>query len=75
MEERVKGIMAEILDLQVEKINEDTSPDTVKDWDSLKHMQLILSLEEEFNIEIPDEKIDEMLSLKKIIVVLQKMLV
>ncbi|WP_061212752.1 acyl carrier protein [Syntrophomonas wolfei] len=73
MEERVKRIMAEILGIKQESINSKTTPDTVKEWDSLKHMQLILALEEEFSVEIPDEFIDKMLNVDMIFSVLRNL--
>ena len=30
--------------------------DTVEQWDSLRHMNLVLSIEDEFGITIPDEE-------------------
>jgi acyl carrier protein len=73
MEDRVKKIMAEILGVDQENINNETTPDTVKEWDSLKHMQLILALEEEFLVEIPDEYIEKMLSVENIFSVLRSL--
>lgn len=74
MEERVKKIMAEILGIEQESINSETTPDTVKEWDSLKHMQLILALEEEFSVEIPDDFIDKMLNIDMIFSVLRSLI-
>ena len=34
-----------------------TSMDTVESWDSLSQMNLVLALEDEFGIEIPDLEI------------------
>ena len=45
MEERVKQIIAEIIGIELECIDEQTSPDNVPDWDSLKHMQIIIAEE------------------------------
>lgn len=73
MEHRVKQIMAEIIGIDMDSINDQTSPDTVPEWDSLKHMQLIVALEEEFSIEILDEYIDEMMNLDRIIGVLEEL--
>lgn len=74
MEERVKKIMAEILGIEEESISSETTPDTVKEWDSLKHMQLILALEEEFSVEIPDDFIDKMLNIDMIFSVLRSLI-
>lgn len=74
MEERVKQIIAEIIGIEFECIDEQTSPDNVPDWDSLKHMQIIIALEEEFSVEIPDEYIEKMLGVDKIFSVLRSLI-
>lgn len=72
MEERVLKIVSQVMNISVEQLNEDSSPDTVENWDSLQHMNLILALEEEFNITFSDEEIVEMLSVKIIVETLKK---
>lgn len=67
MEEKIKTVMSEILGIEVADILPETSPDNVIDWDSLRHMQLILALEEDLDIEIPDEMIEKMLSFADIL--------
>lgn len=62
MSEAIKEIMAQVFRIDAGSITPDTSPETVANWDSLKHMQLIMALEDEFGIEFPDESIPEMLS-------------
>lgn len=52
-------VFAEVMNVDASAINDDTSPDTLEEWDSLSHVQLILGLEKGFGIEIaPDEGID-----------------
>ena len=60
--ERVLRIVSQVMEVPVELLNGESSPDTVENWDSLRHMNLILALEEEFNINFSDEEIVEMLS-------------
>ena len=55
MEDTLKDVMATVLGIVADSINEDTSMDTVEAWDSIKHMNLVLAIEEEFGISIPDE--------------------
>ena len=62
MSEAIKQVMAQVLQIDAKRIDADTSPESVERWDSLKHMQLILALEDEFRIEFPDETIPELLS-------------
>jgi acyl carrier protein len=66
MSEVIKEIMAQVFQIDVESIDGNTSPDVVERWDSLKHMQLIMALEDEFGIEFPDDVIPELLSLAAI---------
>jgi len=44
--------------LKVE-IDENTMKVDVPSWDSLKHIQLIMELEEKFGVEIPIEKVPD----------------
>jgi len=60
------------MDVPVGQLNGDSSPETVENWDSLKHMNLILALEEEFNITFSDVEIVEMLSVKIIVKTLKE---
>jgi len=54
-EARLKQVISAVLQVPVEAIGTDTSRETIERWDSLQHMNLVLALEEEFGIYIPDE--------------------
>jgi len=62
MSDAIKQVMAQILQIDAACIDETTSTDSVERWDSLKHMQLVLALEDEFGIQFPDEMIPDLLS-------------
>ena len=62
MEDRIKNVMAAVFNLTVDTINDNASVDTIESWDSLKHMDLIIALENEFDITIPDDEVVNMLS-------------
>ena len=62
MEERIKNVMSAVFEILVEQINDDSSPDTIESWDSLKHMNLVVALEEEFEIEFTDDEAVELLN-------------
>jgi acyl carrier protein len=66
MSEKLKEIMSKVLDLSVSQIADDTSPDTVDGWDSIKSINLVIALEEEFDIEFSDEQLESMLNFKLI---------
>jgi acyl carrier protein len=54
-EQALCELMASVLRVPAQSITQDTSMDNVPSWDSLKHMNLVLALEEEFKVSIPDE--------------------
>ncbi len=66
--------MAIVLKVDSLTINEDSSMDNIISWDSLGHMNLILALEDEFKITIPDEDAGNISSYKLIKIVLQELL-
>lgn len=55
MEDRLKRIFSDVLNIPAEEISETISMDTVEEWDSIKHLSLILALEQEFSISILPE--------------------
>ncbi len=57
--EKVKEITAEQLDIDESLITMDTSFINDLEADSLALVQLMMALEEEFDVEIPDEEADE----------------
>ena len=66
MNERVANTIAEVMRVPAGQMNEDSSPDTIENWDSLQHMNLILALEEEFDVKFTDDEIASMVSAKVI---------
>lgn len=54
-ENALRQVMATVLQVPADTIGPDTSMDTVESWDSLRHLTLVLSLEEEFGVHIDDE--------------------
>lgn len=54
------SLMSKMLNVPVASLSLASTRETLDAWDSLKHLHLMLALEEEFNIEFDD---DEMSSL------------
>ncbi|MBB3475875.1 acyl carrier protein [Sphingomonas sp. BK345] len=55
-EDKLKQVVADVLAADVASIGPDFSMDTVEQWDSLRHMTLVLAIEDSFGISIPDEE-------------------
>jgi acyl carrier protein len=62
LEQRIKNVMSAVFEISVEEIKDDSSPDTIGSWDSLKHMNLVIALEEEFETEFTEDEILEMMN-------------
>jgi acyl carrier protein len=71
-ENKLKQVLADVFDIEVSVIDENTSVDTVQDWDSLKHLNLVLALESEFDISLTEEQTVEILSYPLIKAVLEE---
>ena len=56
--EKVKAILSEQFDVEEDSITADTSSAGDLGADSLDVVDLLMSIEDEFEIEIPDEEID-----------------
>lgn len=63
---RIVKVMSAVFEVPMEEITDVSSVDNIESWDSLKHLNLILSLEEEFNISIPDEEVGNLMNYKLI---------
>ena len=60
MEEKIKKLMAKIFEINIEDISNNIYPTDIENWDSLRHLMLIVDLESEFQIKFND---DELVSL------------
>ena len=74
MLEKIKLIMADIFSVATTDFSMDTTMDDVPVWDSLKHMELIGALEEEFTITFSADEIVSLTGLGKIVEVVQKLI-
>jgi len=70
-EAMLRQVIASVLGVPVEAVGPDASSDTLAGWDSLKHMNLVLALEQTFGVEIPDEDAADITSYALIKMVLQ----
>lgn len=66
MYEPLKRILAEIVGCAPEEIPDDAQLTMLEAWDSLRHLELILALEAEFDVHIQAEEIRELVSLERI---------
>ncbi len=74
IEGRVKNVISAVFEIPADKIGEESSPDNIESWDSLKHMNIVVALEEEFNIQFTDDEIIGLINMKLIMVIIREKL-
>ncbi len=71
---KIKQVMSAVFEVPLESINENSSTDNLENWDSLRHLNLILALEEEFGVSIPDEEVGNLVNFKLIELTINELL-
>lgn len=67
VEQKVKQILAEQLGVDASKVTLETNVATDLGADSLDLVEILMSLEDEFGVSIPDEQIAEIKTVKQIV--------
>ena len=60
MSDVLRSLFAEVLDVDIGRLSEDSSPESLKEWDSLKAMELVSAIEEKFKIQLSTKEIMKM---------------
>jgi acyl carrier protein len=68
----VKKILAKVLEIDIATIFDNATQKDIAKWDSLQHLNLIVEIEDNYDISIDPEDISEMLSIDKIIEIIKK---
>lgn len=71
--ERIKDVMSAVFEIDVDSINEESSQDNIENWESIKTLDLIVALEEEFGVTIPLEEVGNMTNFKYIKLMIEEL--
>jgi len=66
VDDTLKNVLSQILKIPCEEVREDLTMKDVSSWDSLTHLNLILSIEEAFQVKFPMNMFPELTSFPKI---------
>ena len=72
MNKKVIEIIADVLRIGVSEINNESGMNTLDKWDSLQHLNIILAVEEAFNVSFTPEEITSVNSVEKIVEAIQR---
>jgi len=62
IEYRVKNVLSSVFGKEITEIGDDASPHSIDTWDSIKHINMVIALEEEFGIECDADEVASMVS-------------
>jgi acyl carrier protein len=74
LELKLQEIMSAVFEVTLQDVSLESNQDNVEGWDSLKHLDLVVSLEEEFDVLFPVEEIGELVSFRIISASLDELL-
>ena len=63
MSDNLLDIVANVMEVQVSQIDDDSGPETIENWDSFRGLILFEELESKFNVKFT---LNELLNIKKI---------
>jgi len=72
--ERVRAIASDVFRVPADKLSADSSPESVENWDSMEHLNLVLAVEEKFGIQLDPEEIEQMKNIGAVAALVDKKL-
>ena len=73
MEQKILEIVSQIMGVPLESVTLASSAENIPTWDSLKHMNLVLALEQTFDIHFSEEQIVELTRVESILTIVGKL--
>jgi acyl carrier protein len=58
---------SDIFGVPADKITPASTPESIETWDSIQHLNLVLALEEKFEVQLSPEEIEQMKSIGDVI--------
>ena len=71
---QVQEIAADIFNVPHDALGPEASPDTITQWDSLQHLNLVLAIEQHFNLELAPEDIEQMRTIHLVTLIVEEKL-
>jgi len=71
--EQVRNIASDIFGIPADKITAESSPETIENWDSMQHLNLVLAVEEKFGVQLDPEDIEQMNNIGAVATLIEKL--
>ena len=67
MKDKIYQILGNIFEIDPKNISENSTQNDIDNWDSFRHLQLIIDLENEFGISIENDELVSLIDVKTIV--------
>lgn len=64
--EQIRRIASDLFSVRAERITIESSPESIEQWDSAKHLDLVLAIEDTFKLQLSPEEIEQMKNIEQI---------
>jgi len=71
--EQVRNVASDIFGIPADKITAESSPETIENWDSMQHLNLVLAIEEKFGVQLEPEDIEQMKNIDAVAALVEKL--
>jgi acyl carrier protein len=71
--EQVRAIASDIFGVRADIITAESSPETIENWDSMQHLNLVLAIEEKFGVQLEPEDIEQMKNIGAVAALVEKL--
>jgi acyl carrier protein len=71
--EQVRNIASDIFGVPATKITAESSPETIENWESMQHLNLVLAIEEKFGVQLDPEDIEQMKNIGAVAALVEKL--
>jgi acyl carrier protein len=66
MDERLRHVLAVVLEMPEAQVDEQLTAEQTSNWDSMRHLNLIMALEDAFGVTFASEELGELTSYRAI---------
>lgn len=71
--DQVRSIASDIFGIPADKVTAESSPETIENWDSIQHLNLVLAIEEKFGVQLEPEDIEQMKNIAAVAALVEKL--
>ena len=71
--EEVRNIASDIFGIPADGITAESSPETIENWDSMQHLNLVLAIEEKFGVQLDPEDVEQMKTIGAVAALVEKL--